>query len=97
MAPAWRADGALVTLGRVAKDGGRLELRGLDPATGRATTLDSLSARVGAVFATRWDADHAQVLVAARATSAALAGAGETEYWLIRFGGAQTTAAGSDR
>lgn len=86
VAPAWREDGSLVTIGRPGKDGGRLELRGVDAASGHATTLSALPVQTGAAFATRWDVPHAQVLVATRSASASLAGTPASEYWLIRFG-----------
>jgi hypothetical protein len=78
--PVWRADGTILTLARPKSDG-KLVLRSVDP-SGASRDLGPLPVG-GAAYAVRWDAAHAQALVAVRA-SASL-GASRPEYWLLRF------------
>ena len=79
--PVWRGDGLLFALARPKGDG-PLVLRQVDP-DGASRDLGRLPLTPSATYAARWDARHAQALVATRA-SASL-GASRPEYWLLRF------------
>ena len=62
--------------------GGALVLR--DVGSGREPRdVAELPIRTGAAFAARWDAAHAQAIVAV--PSAAGLGASQPEFWLVRF------------
>ena len=79
-APVWRTDGSVLALART--QGGTLVLR--DVGGGREPRdVVELPIRAGATFAARWDASHAQAVVAVPA--AAGLGASQPDYWLVRF------------
>jgi dipeptidyl aminopeptidase/acylaminoacyl peptidase len=79
--PVWRSDGTVVALSR-SSHGGALSLRALDADVG-ARDLGELPLKPGSGYAARWDAGHAQALVATRGSGDL--GAPQTDYWLVRF------------
>lgn len=79
-APVWRTDGSILALAR--GQGGNLVLRQVE--TGREPRdLAELPVRASSAFAARWDAAHAQAIIAM--PGAATLGASQTDYWLVRF------------
>jgi hypothetical protein len=82
-APGWRLDGSLVALSPQRR-GAPPVLRRLDP-TGRELALVNLDPLPAGAYRARWDELRPQGLIAAR-TGGPPAPAGQTEYWLVRFG-----------
>jgi hypothetical protein len=80
-APIWRPDGVIYALARPRGDG-PLVLRAVDP-KGPARDLAELPLKTSSSFAARWDAAHAQALIAIR--GAAGLEADRPEYWLLQF------------
>lgn len=80
-APVWNKDGGLLAFARP-KLTGPITLQDLtDPRKPR--DLGELPLKPGSTYAARWDARHAQALVAVRGSSG-LDG-GRPEYWLVRY------------
>jgi hypothetical protein len=79
--PVWRGDGSLYALAQPRADG-PLFLRSVD-ASGETRDQGPLPLRPAGGFAARWDAAHAQAVVAARGTAGA--DAARPEYWWLRF------------
>jgi dipeptidyl aminopeptidase/acylaminoacyl peptidase len=79
--PVRRRDGLLLALARPKGDG-PLVLRQVDP-DGTTRDLGRLPLTPSSTYAARWDAAHAQALVATRAPASL--GATRPQYWLLRF------------
>src|SRR5581483_2217222 len=80
-APVWRPDGVIYALARPRGDG-PLVLRDVDP-KGPTRDLGDLPLKTSSSFAARWDAPHAQALIATR--GAAGLETDRPEYWLLQF------------
>jgi len=82
--PAWRGDGCVVALARPGNKGPLL-VQAVDPSGRRAGTvaLPQVPAKPLPACAVRWDAAHAQAIVAARESS--VSGTGQVPHWLVRF------------
>lgn len=78
--PAWRENGHMMALAR--SNGGSLVLRQVELG-GAVHDLAEIPLKAATRFAARWDAGHAQAIIAVRG-SASL-GTSQPEYWLVRF------------
>ncbi len=79
--PAWHPDGRLFALTR-AKSNSPLMLTAVGP-MGEAQELGDLALKLPATYAVRWDAAHAQAIIASHATGSL--GGEQTDYWLARW------------
>lgn len=78
--PVWRSDGSVLVLAR--SSSGPLVLRQVEP-SGESHDLAELPLKASSRFAVRWDAAHAQALVAL--PGSASLGPSQPEHWLVRF------------
>ena len=80
--PVWRPDGVAAALAR--GKGGALGLRAVEP-DGAVRDVAALPLRAPGPFAARWDAVHGRAIVAVAGAGPSGAGAGQPEFWLVRF------------
>ncbi len=79
--PVWRGDGEVLALARP-NGSGPLVLRQVDP-NGETKDVAELPLKPTSSYAARWDAAHAQLLIAVRGSAGT--GTSQTDYFLVQF------------